>query len=114
MCPKVSFQDRLGRCDVPLCRRVSNQSRPALIGFEADGAPVENISSALRSRRHAALLASQNVASRYLPLGSPWSAGEASVLQVSSRSEKSAYAPEIRPSVAAAIPAYVAASLSSR
>ena len=78
---RVSNQARSSRCDVPLCERVSIQSRPALIGFEADGAPVENISSALRSRRHAIRWASQNVASRYLPQGGPWSAGKAWVLQ---------------------------------
>ena len=56
---RYQIKSRLGRCDVPLCRRVSNQSRPALIGFEADGAPVENILPVLRSGCHA------------VPLGEP-------------------------------------------
>lgn len=108
---RVSNQARSSRCDVPLCERVSIQSRPALIGFEADGAPVENISSALRSRRHAIRWASQNVASRYSPQGGLWSAEKASAPQVSKGPEKPAQGPEIRPSVAAAIPAYPAAAV---
>ena len=87
---------------------------PAITGFEAEGAPIGNISSALRSRRHAIRWASQNAASRYLPQGSPWSAGKASAPKVSIGPEKPAHGQKIGPSVAAAIPAYAAPSLSSR
>jgi hypothetical protein len=77
--------------------------------------PRKNNSLALRSRCHAVprgepecripLFAVEKTEER---------AGKASVPQVSSGPDKPAHAPEIRPSVAAAIPAYAAASLSSR
>lgn len=114
LCPRVSFQDRPSRCDVPLCLRVSKLVPIDFIGFSlmARRSKISCRSSGpgvTRSRWE-----SQNVASRYSPQRSPRSAGKASAPQVSSGPEKPAHAPEIRPSVAAAIPAYAAASLSSR
>ena len=53
LCRRVSIRSRLSRCDVSLCPRVSICPGPALTGFEAPAAPVENLPSALRSRRHA-------------------------------------------------------------
>ena len=84
---------------------------PALIGFEAGGAPVENILPVLRSGRYAAppsepecripLFAAGRPVERQEGVGAP---------SVSSGPEKAAGGPEIRPSVAAAIPAYAFAA----
>ncbi len=71
LCPKVSFQDRLSRCDVPLCRRVSICPGPALTGFEADGAPVENLPSALRSGSDTAPLSGPECRILLFASGSP-------------------------------------------
>ncbi len=76
--------------------------------------PVENILPVLRSGRPVSERLGEIGRLGHMLLRGLWSAGKASAPQVSSGPEKPAHAPEIRPSVAAAIPAYAAASLSSR
>lgn len=76
--------------------------------------PVENILPVLRSGHPVGERLGEIGRLGHMLLRGPWSVGKASAPQVSSGPEKPAHGQEIGPSVAAAIPAYAAPSLSSR
>ena len=97
----------------PLDPRLSAGER-TIFAFLNFLAPVENILPVLRSGRLVPECLGEMGRLDQMLLRGPWSAGKASAPQVPSEPEKPAHGPENGPNVAAAVPAYAVASLSSR